>query len=55
MPLFHCKKCHHEWESSESKSDCDWCGESGYVIKEKTELEVLIDYMFENDDFLLRK
>jgi len=45
MPLFHCTKCHHEWEDSSSKeSFCDWCKDKGIVaegriIAEKTDME----------------
>ena len=39
MPLLHCSVCHHEWETMEKDDKCDWCGEGGYVLKEKTELE----------------
>lgn len=46
MPLLHCSKCHHEWESSDStlkQSICDWCGAIGYVLAKKTPLEILLD------------
>ena len=41
MPLMRCmsKTCCHEWEASSDKSLCDWCGEAGYVLQEKTDLE----------------
>lgn len=41
MPLMHCTKCHHEWESLSKDSHCDWCGAESYKLKEKTELEKL--------------
>ena len=51
MPLYHCKKCQHEWEASESKS-CDWCGcKENYILEEKTPLEKMV----ENIDELLKK
>lgn len=38
MPLLHCNSCHHEWEGR-LNSKCDWCGDSGNVLEEKTSLE----------------
>jgi len=52
MPLLHCSNCHHEYESYEKdweKDLCDWCGHIPYLIKEKTELELMV----ENADELL--
>ena len=51
MPLMHCNECHHEWEGMK-ESLCGWCNSTGYVLLEKTGLE-LTDYdkimeMFEN-------
>lgn len=37
MPLYHCLKCHHEWEGG--KTTCDWCGADGHIIQEETDLE----------------
>ena len=43
MPLMHCMECHHEWESTDEKSLCGWCGAAGYVLKDKTGLERLCE------------
>lgn len=43
MPLFHCNKCHHEWEGLESWTECKWCGSEGYIIQEKTHFEKWLD------------
>jgi len=40
MPLFHCTKCHHEWESVAQKSKCGWCGARGFIIGE-TSFEIM--------------
>jgi len=39
MPLFHCRRCHHEWEGIAGQVNCDWCGAYGYIIEEETVLE----------------
>jgi len=26
MKLWHCSKCHHEWEGPDEPRNCDWCG-----------------------------
>lgn len=39
MPLFHCTKCHHEWESADKVSVCDWCCALGKILEEKTSME----------------
>lgn len=42
MPLLHCVKCHHEWETAVVEGlapICDWCGAHGYVLDEETPLE----------------
>ena len=44
MPLLHCKKCHHEWESSNVNSTCDWCGSKSYVLEDKTCFERFIKH-----------
>jgi|GEM_PF-2437777 len=45
MPLFHCTKCHHEWEHVAVREDkCDWCGADGKIIEEKTPME-LVDWV----------
>lgn len=38
MSLWHCRKCHHEWERTK-KIPCDWCGEDSYILKSETEFE----------------
>jgi hypothetical protein len=38
MPLWHCTKCHHEWESVDGEN-CDWCGAPGRVLEDKTPME----------------
>jgi hypothetical protein len=31
--IFHCTKCHHEWESAyNTNSNCDWCGACGKLF-----------------------
>lgn len=48
MPLFHCKKCHHEWEGSKTEEPkCDWCGAGGFIIEDKTPVEKMVDKMLE--------
>lgn len=45
MPLLHCVKCHHEWETAEIKgldAICDWCGSHAYVLDKTTPLERLM-------------
>jgi hypothetical protein len=42
MPLWHCGRCHHEWEGSKEQFQCDWCKADGYVLDTMTELEKLI-------------
>lgn len=37
MPLFHCDKCHHEWEGAAKDTFCSWCGGGSYVLQEKSE------------------
>lgn len=46
MPLLHCSNCHHEYESYNEDWEhdlCDWCGSTPYLIKEKTELELMVE------------
>ena len=45
MPVMHCMKCDHEWESTSERSLCDWCGEAGYVLAKKTPLEKAVKAM----------
>ena len=48
MPLFHCNKCHHEWEGSKDMSMCTWCGsEFSYILEDQTPLEK----MLKSEDF----
>ena len=46
MPLFHCKECPHEWESVAKKSKCDWCDGNGFILEEKTPLELTMEAIF---------
>jgi len=43
MPLMHCMKCVHEWESTSSESLCGWCGSAGYILSPQTELEKMVE------------
>lgn len=51
MPLFHCIKCHHEWESVKTETKCEWCDGDSYMINEVTPLEKFISGVAE----LIRK
>ena len=42
MSLWHCISCEHEWEAVADKV-CDWCGQPGKVIQEKTQFEKFLD------------
>ncbi len=44
MALYHCSKCHHEWEGINESTTCDWCEQEtiGYVIASETGLESLV-------------
>lgn len=41
MPLVHCERCHHEWETGVEypQPKCDWCKAEGYILEEKTHFE----------------
>lgn len=39
MPLWHCNKCHHEWEGTEDHNVCDWCKDDGHIIEKVTPFE----------------
>ena len=56
MPLFHCVKCHHEWEGYGKGLTpiCDWCGAHGFIIEEKTSMELMMDEM-EKVDYNIEK
>lgn len=41
MPLWHCARCHHEWEGMDRDSTCDWCFSIGYKIDEETPFDKL--------------
>jgi hypothetical protein len=43
MPLFHCTDCHHEWEGTDEDYKCEWCGEPGRILEEKTPLEKMTE------------
>ena len=51
MPLYHCKKCHHEWEAPQVTEDCDWCGGESYILQQETPLEEFIKYWGEFKEF----
>ena len=43
--LYHCTKCHHEWQGvdgDESARHCQECGAEGYILDEgdKADMEV---------------
>jgi len=42
MPLMHCMKCDHEWESTKHNSLCARCGEGGYVLEPETPMEKMM-------------
>lgn len=42
MPLWKCQNCHHEWEGSNLRAMCDWCGGDGEKLAENTELELTL-------------
>ena len=43
MPLYHCSKCHHEWEGK-NIIKCDWCGSfNSYILEKRTKLEKFIE------------
>ena len=39
--IFHCMKCHHEWERAEKDKPqkCDWCGAEGRLLDESFEIK----------------
>lgn len=41
--MFHCDRCHHEWEGSWKDQQCDWCGGGSILLAEKTALEKMLD------------
>ena len=47
MPYYKCTQCHHEFERIPEYKDkvelCDWCGAPGYILEEKTPLEIMCD------------
>jgi hypothetical protein len=43
VPLFHCNKCHHEWEGTKDMNMCTWCGTESYILEEQTPLEKMIN------------
>ena len=42
MPLLHCKKCHHEWETIKKKERCSWCGGKSYVLTKYTSMQIML-------------
>lgn len=47
MPLFHCSRCHHEWEAVGTKSVCNWCDAEGVIIESSTPLERMLKHKME--------
>jgi hypothetical protein len=47
MPLFKCKKCHHEWEGSKEHK-CEWCGGEPIVLEEQTSMEKWLEELSKN-------
>ncbi len=42
MPLVHCSKCQHEYETVDLR-DCDWCSAPvGQILEEQTSFELYI-------------
>jgi hypothetical protein len=49
MPLLHCSKCHHEYETHADVAErCDWCRGYGYILEKQTPLEKWIDWVRDN-------
>lgn len=46
MPLRHCDKCHHEWETENEK--CDWCGNNSHVLEEVTPFERFVEELLKD-------
>jgi hypothetical protein len=47
MPVLHCDRCHHEWETCASKelarlAGCSWRGGGAYVLADDTPLERMV-------------
>ena len=43
MPYVKCSKCHHEWETTDCQSECDWCGApAGRILEDATSLERML-------------
>jgi hypothetical protein len=46
MPYVKCSKCHHEWETADMSSKCDWCGAAiGQILEKVTPFEKCIKYI----------
>lgn len=44
MPYVHCSRCDHEWETTDLKEKCDWCGHPiGRVLEKETPLERMLN------------
>jgi len=48
--IFHCTECHHEWQSVEAVSKCDWCGAEGYVLTENKEWDGFSELLEKMDE-----
>ena len=53
MPLWKCKKCHHEWEGSTTDKQCDWCGVPGGILEKETPLERMINKLIRQGNVLV--
>ncbi len=42
MPLLHCSKCHHEWESVKESDTCSWCKSPSILIEKVTPFEKFV-------------
>jgi hypothetical protein len=57
MVVYHCSKCHHEWESPKITvhNICGWCGEEGFPLEEGPNandeiIECIINKLTESGD-----
>ena len=57
MPYYHCRKCHHEFESYKGEIlKCDWCGaENPIMLEDETPLERMCNNYEKILDVLIKK